>query len=121
MDKWLGKYIASLDYFDKSLIVSSVTTGSISIASFATIIGAPVGIVSASYSARFNSRHSTMVNIPKFKLKSARASFYVQDAVLFNELPKEMQMVNDCKEFKGLLKGISLYVPACNTYCGSAI
>ena len=39
---------------------------------------------------RFNSRHSAMVNIPKFKLEAARASFYVQDAVLFNDLPKEM-------------------------------
>ena len=55
---------------------------------------------------RFNSRHSAMVNIPKFKLESARASFYVQGAVLFNDLPKEMRMVNDCKEFKGLLKEI---------------
>ena len=46
MSKRLSKYIASFDYFDKSLIVLSVTTGSISIASFATVIGAPVGIVS---------------------------------------------------------------------------
>ena len=37
-------------YFDKSLIVLSVTTGSISIASFATVIGVPIGIVSASLS-----------------------------------------------------------------------
>ena len=44
MSKRLSKYIASFDYFDKSLIVLSVTTGSISIASFATVIGAPVGI-----------------------------------------------------------------------------
>ena len=44
MNKSLSKYIASFDYFDKSLIVLSVATGSISIASFATIIGAPVGI-----------------------------------------------------------------------------
>ena len=50
MSKRLSKYIASFDYFDKSLIVLSVTTGSISIASFATVIGAPVGIVSASFS-----------------------------------------------------------------------
>ena len=47
-----------------------------------------------------------MVNISKFKLESVRASFYVQGAVLFNDLPKEMRMVNDCKEFKGLLKEI---------------
>ena len=49
MSKRLSKYIASFDYFDKSLIVLSVTTGSISIASFATVIGAPVGITSASF------------------------------------------------------------------------
>ena len=32
MSKSLSKYIASFDYFDKSLIVLSVATGSISIA-----------------------------------------------------------------------------------------
>ena len=41
MSKELSKYIACFDYFDKSLIVLSVTTGSISIASFAIVIGAP--------------------------------------------------------------------------------
>ena len=51
MSKNLSKYIASFDYLDKSLIVLSVTTDSISIASFATVIGAPVGIMSASCSA----------------------------------------------------------------------
>ena len=54
MSKRLSKYIASLDYFDKSLIVLSVATGSISIASFATVIGAPVGIMSASCSLAFS-------------------------------------------------------------------
>ena len=53
MSKRLSKYIASFDYFDKSLIVLSVTTGSISIASFATVIGAPVGITNASFSLAF--------------------------------------------------------------------
>ena len=48
MSKRVGKYIAFFDYFDKSLIVLSVTCGSISIASFATVIGRPVGIASAS-------------------------------------------------------------------------
>ena len=38
MSKRLSKYIASFDYFDKSVIVFSVTTGSISIASFAFVI-----------------------------------------------------------------------------------
>ena len=54
MSKWLSKYITSFDYFDKSFIVLSVTTGSISIASFATVIRAPVGMISASFSLAFS-------------------------------------------------------------------
>ena len=46
--------IGSFHYFDMSLIVLSVTTGNISIASFATDIGASVGIVSASFSLAFS-------------------------------------------------------------------
>ena len=54
MSKRLSKYIASFDYFDNSLIVLSVTAGSISVVSFATVIGAPVGMVSASLSLAFS-------------------------------------------------------------------
>ena len=50
MNKRLSKYIACFDYFDKQLIVLSVTTCSDSIASFATF---PVGIVSASFCLAF--------------------------------------------------------------------
>ena len=53
MSKRFSIYIASFDYFDKSLIVLSITTGSISIALFETVIGAPVGIVSACFSLAF--------------------------------------------------------------------
>ena len=54
MSKRLSKYIAFCDYFDKSLIALSATSGSISIASFATVIGTPVGIASASLSLTFS-------------------------------------------------------------------
>ena len=53
MSKRLSKYIASFDYFDNSLIVLSVNTGSIFIASFATVIGAPAGIASARFRLSF--------------------------------------------------------------------
>ena len=53
MSKRPSKYIASFDYFDESLIILSVTTGSISIASFATVIGALAGMMSASCSLAF--------------------------------------------------------------------
>ena len=54
MSKSLSKYVASFEYFDKSLIILSVATGSISIASFATVIREPVGITSASCSLTFS-------------------------------------------------------------------
>ena len=54
MNKRPSKCIASFDYFDKSLVVLSITTGSISIAPFATVIGAPVGMVIASFSLAFS-------------------------------------------------------------------
>ena len=54
MGKRLSKYIASFDYFDKSLIVLSVTTSNIYITLFATVFRAHVGIVSASFSLPFS-------------------------------------------------------------------
>ena len=44
MSKKLSKYIYIFDYFDKLLIVLTVTSDGVSIASFATVIGIPVGI-----------------------------------------------------------------------------
>ena len=54
MSKRLSKYIASFNYFDKSLIVLSGTSSSISIALFGTVIGAPVGLASACFSFAFS-------------------------------------------------------------------
>ena len=54
MSHRLSKYIRSFDYFDKSLLVLSATSGGISIASFATITGAPVWIASASLNFGFS-------------------------------------------------------------------
>ena len=53
MRKSLNKCIASFEYFDKSLIALSVTVGSISIASFATVTGIPVGIMGTSCGLAF--------------------------------------------------------------------
>ena len=68
MSKRLSKYIAFCDYFDKSLIVLSATSSSISIASFATVIGTSVGIASASHSLTF----SLSTGIVKQLLKTTR-------------------------------------------------
>ena len=68
MSKRLSKHIASFDYFHKSLIDLSVTNGSISIASFATVIGTPVWIGSESFTLAF----SVSTGITKKPLKTTR-------------------------------------------------
>ena len=50
----LNKYVTTFDYIDKILIVLSATTGGVSIISFTSITGAPVGIASASFTLIFS-------------------------------------------------------------------
>ena len=47
--KKLSMYVAVFDYIDKILIVLSATTGFVSICSFTSVAGAPVGIANASF------------------------------------------------------------------------
>ena len=51
--KKLSKYVTAFDYIDKVLIVLSATSGGVSIISFTSIFGAPVGIASASFTLIF--------------------------------------------------------------------
>ena len=50
----LSKYVAAYYYIDKILIVLSATSGRISIISFTSIVRAPVGIASASFTLIFS-------------------------------------------------------------------
>ena len=52
--KKLSKYVTAFDYIDKILIVLSATSSGVSIISFTSIIGAPVGIASASFTLIFS-------------------------------------------------------------------
>ena len=98
--KRLSKYIASFDYFDKQLIVLSVTASSISIASFATVIGAPVGIASPTFSLAFSistgivkkllktrnkkKKHNKIVMLARSKLNSIESK--ISEASKNNEI-----------------------------------
>ena len=101
MRKILSKYIASFDYFDKSLIVLSVATGSISIASFATVIGAPAGIIGASCGFTFSitsgfvkkflktirnkkKKHNKIAMLARSKLNSIESK--ISEALINNEI-----------------------------------
>ena len=50
----LSKYVAAFHCIDKILIVLSAITGEVSICSFTSVVGAPVGIVSASFALIFS-------------------------------------------------------------------
>ena len=52
--KKLSKYVAAFDYINKVLIILSATSGRVSIDLFTSIIGAPVGIASASFTLIFS-------------------------------------------------------------------
>ena len=52
--KKLNKYVTAFDYIDKILIVLSATSSGVSIILFTSIVGAPVGIASASFTLIFS-------------------------------------------------------------------
>ena len=51
--KKLSKYVAAFGYIDKILTVLTATTGGVSICSFTSVVRAPVGIASASFTLIF--------------------------------------------------------------------
>ena len=125
MSKRLSKYIAFFYYFDKSLIVVSVTTGSISIASFAIVIEAPVGIVSANFSLAFSistrlikkllkttrskkKNHKRIVILARSKLNSIESK--ISEALIKNEINHEdfTTIVNEEKKYRGLKESIRM-------------
>ena len=52
--KKLSKYVAAFDYTEKFLIVLGAASGGVSIISFTSVAGAPVGIASASFTLIFS-------------------------------------------------------------------
>ena len=121
MSKRLSKYIASFDYFDKSLIVLSVTTGSISIASFSTVIGPPAGMTSTISSLAFsittgivkkllkttrNKKKHKIVLLARSKLNSIENK--ISEALINNEISHEhfMTIINEKKKYRELKESI---------------
>ena len=125
MNKRLSKYIAFFDNFGKSLIVFSVTTGTISIASFATVTGTPVGMVSASFSLAFSistwvvkkllkttrnkkKKDNKIVMLARSKLNSIESK--ISEALINNEISHEdfMTIINEEKKYRELKESIRM-------------
>ena len=109
---------ASFDYF-KSLIVLSVATDSISIASFATVIGAPVGIASAIFSLTFSistgivkkllkttgnkkKKHNKIVKSARSTLNSIECK--ISETLINNEICHEdfIKIINEERNYREL-------------------
>ena len=76
----LNKYVTTFDYIDKIFIVLSETTGGISIISFASVIGAPVGIASANFTLIFSLTTGIvkkLLNITRKKKRKSMINSYV--------------------------------------------
>ena len=109
----------------QSLTVLSVTTGSISVASFATVIGAPVGIVSASSSLAFlvlteivkkvlkttrsiKKKHNKIVLLSRSKLSSIES--IISETLINSEINHEdfVTIINKEKEHRELKESIRM-------------
>ena len=125
MSKRLSKYIFSFDYFDKSLIVLSVTTGSIFVVWFATVIGEPVRVVRASFSLAFSisteiinkllkttrnkmKKHNNIVMLARGKLNSIESN--ISEALINNEIRHEdsVTIIDEEKKFRELKESIRM-------------
>ena len=123
MSKKLSKYISFFDYFDKSLIVLSVTSGSVSLASFATVIGAPIGITSASLRLAFSlctglvkkllkatrnkkKKHNKIVMLARSKLNSIESK--ISEALINNQISYEdfITIINEERNYRDLKESI---------------
>ena len=74
----LNKYITIFEYIGKILIILSATSGGVSIISFISIVGVPVGIASASFTLIF----SIAKGIIKILLKTTRNKKKKHDNIL---------------------------------------
>ena len=124
MSKRLSKYIASFNYFDKFLFFP-VTSGSIAIASFVTVLGTPVGIESASISLTFslstglvkkmlkttrneNKKYNQIVMLARSNLNSIERK--ISEALLNNEICHEdfMVIINEERNYRELKESIRI-------------
>ena len=113
------------EFLEKSLIVLSVTSGNISIVSFATVIGIPVGITSESLSLAFSlctglvkkllkatrnkkKKHNEIVMLAKSKLNSIENK--LSEALINNQISHEdfIAIINEERNYRELKESIRI-------------
>ena len=124
MSKKLSKYISFFYYFDKFFIVLSVTSGGVSTASIATVVGTPIEITSASLSLAFSlctglvkkflkakrnkkKKHNKIAMLARSKLNSIEGK--ISGALVNNQISHDnfITIINEkrnYREFKEIIK-----------------
>ena len=112
-------------YFNKSSVVLSATSGSISIASFVTVIGTAIGIASASLSLAFSlstglvkallkitrdkkKKHNKIVMLARSKLNSIESKIF--EPLMNNQVSHEdfMTIINEERNYRKLKESIRM-------------
>ena len=125
MSKKLSKYISFSDYSDKSLIFLSETSGGVSIAFFATVIGAPIRITSASLSLAFSlctglvkkllkatrnkkKKHNKIVMLARSKLNSIESK--ISEALISSQISHKdsIAIINEETNYRELKESIRM-------------
>ena len=125
MSKKLSKYISFFDYFDKFLIVLSVTSGGVSIASIATVAGTPIGITSASLSLAFSlctglvkkflkakrnkkTKHNKITMLARSKLNSIESK--ISGALVNNQISHDdfITIINEERNYREFKESIKM-------------
>ena len=107
------------------MIAFSVTSGGVSIASFATVIGAPIGITSASLSLAFSlctglvkkllkatrnkqKKHNRIVMLARSKFKSIESK--ISEALIRNQISHEdfIAIINKERNYRELKESIRM-------------
>ena len=118
--KKLGKYFTAFDYIDKVLIVLSATSGGVSIISFTSVVGTPVGMAGASFTLLFSlntgiikkllsttiskkKKHDKTLMLAKSKLHSIKT--LVSQALIDMEIShQEFITILNVKKMKGSVR-----------------
>ena len=125
MIKKLSKYISFFDYFEKSLIVLSVPSGGVFIEPIATVIGAPIGITSASLNLTFSlctrlvkkllkatrnkkKKYNKIIMLARSKLNSIESK--ISEALINNQISHEdfITIINEERNYRELKESIRM-------------
>ena len=115
--KKLSQYVTNFDYIDKVLIVLNATSDGVSTISFTSIVGAPAGIASASFTLFFSlttetikkllsitrnkkKKHDNIIMLARNKLNSIKA--LVSQALIYMEISHKYEKMK--KNVKNISK-----------------